>query len=233
MIRLLARIQTRSLLLLLAVALLLWGFARLASEMAEGGTHALDEALLLALRSPGNPADPIGPVWVETAMRDITALGGVAILLPLVLVALVVLVVRGQPRSAGLLATAVAGGQLLSSSFKTLFDRPRPDLVPWGTEALTASFPSGHAMMSAATWLTLAAMLARAEPRRRLKALYLVLAASIVIAVGISRVYLGVHWPSDVLAGWALGTAWALLCYGVAQALGASGQIEAERDGNA
>lgn len=232
MTRLLARIEARSLLVLLALAVLLWGFAALASEMVEGDIHAFDEALLLALRTPGDLADPIGPVWMETVMRDITALGGVVILLVLVLASIAVLVMKGQPRSAVLLVVAVAGGQALSSSIKVVFGRPRPDLVPWGTDALTASFPSGHAMMAAATWLTLAAMLARAEPRRRLKALYLTLAALIVAAVGVSRVYLGVHWPSDVLAGWALGTAWALLCYSVAQGLDEAGRIEPEREGN-
>ena len=231
--RFLARVEARSLLALLLAAGLLWGFAELAGEIADGGTHGFDESLLLALRVPGDPADPIGPPAVETVMRDLTALGGFAILLLVALTALTVLVLKGQPRSAVLLAAAVAGGQALSSATKGLFDRPRPDLVPWGTDALTASFPSGHATMAAATWLTLAAMLARAEPRRPLKALYLGLAALVVAAVGVSRVYLGVHWPSDVLAGWSLGTAWALLCYTVAQALDRSGRIEPEREGGA
>ncbi len=231
MTRLLARVEARSLLALLATALLLWGFAELAGAIAEGSPSSFDESLLLALRSPGDLSDPIGPVWMETVMRDLTALGGFAVLLLVTLTALALLVLKGQPRSALVLAVAAAGGQALSSSVKALFDRPRPDLVPWGTDALTASFPSGHATMAAATWLTLAAMLARAEPRRRLKALYLALAALIVAAVGVSRVYLGVHWPSDVLAGWALGAAWALLCYTVAQALDRGGRIEPEREG--
>jgi undecaprenyl-diphosphatase len=115
---------------------------------------------------------------------------------------------------------SVGGGIAFSTLFKQGFDRPRPDLVPHATEVYTASFPSGHAMMAAVTWLTLAAMLARVQPTRPLKIYLFALAALITVLVGVSRIYLGVHWPTDVLAGWTAGAAWALACWLVAWWLG-------------
>jgi undecaprenyl-diphosphatase len=227
---LLARVEARTLLALLLVAGALWAFAGIAEEVTEGDTHAIDTSLLLALRSPTDVSDPIGPIWVETAMRDITALGGLTVLASVTLAAMGALALQRHGRSALFLGVAVAGGQLLSHGAKLLFDRPRPDLVPHGTAVVSTSFPSGHSMMAAVTWLTLAMMLARAEPRRRMKAYWIVLAAVVTVAVGVSRVYLGVHWPSDVLAGWTLGAAWALLCLAVARWLSRRGDIEPERE---
>ncbi|NAZ35610.1 phosphatase PAP2 family protein [Rubellimicrobium sp. CFH 75288] len=224
------RVETRTLLPLLAVLALAWTFWEVAEEVWDGTGHAWDERLLLALRDPLDPARPWGGPVVETVVRDITALGGALILFGTVAAVTLALVLRGQPRSAGLFVLAVAGAQALSSSIKALFDRARPDLVPHGTDALFASFPSGHTTMATAVWLLLAAMMARTDPLRSMKALYLSLAILVVLAVGVSRVYLGVHWPSDVLAGWALGAAWALGCYLLADRLGATGRIEPERD---
>lgn len=225
----LARVEARTLLAVLLVAAALWAFGGLAEEVMEGDTHAVDEALLLALRTPGQPDDPLGPAVLETAVRDVTALGGVTVLTMLTVAVMGALALRRHGRSALFLGVAVAGGQLLSHGTKALFDRPRPDLVPHGTEVLTASFPSGHSMMAAVTWLTLAVMLARAERQRRMKVYWIALAALVTVAVGVSRVYLGVHWPSDVAAGWTLGAAWALLCLLVARWLGRRGDIEPER----
>jgi undecaprenyl-diphosphatase len=198
------------------VAATIWGFAELADEVLEGETHAFDEALLLALRNPADPSDPLGPLWLEELIRDFTALGGYGVLVFLVLAAVGFLVLQRQLNAALFLVLAIGGGQLLTSLLKLGFDRPRPDLVPHGTLVQTASFPSGHAMMAAVTYLTLGAILARAQPQRRLKIYLIALAILITMAVGFSRVYLGVHWPTDVLAGWALGAAWALLCWLIA-----------------
>ncbi|HVG48986.1 MAG TPA: phosphatase PAP2 family protein [Rubellimicrobium sp.] len=228
---LLARPETRTLLAVLLLAAAFWAFGGLAAEVMEGDTHALDEALLLALRTPGHPDDPLGPVAVETAMRDLTALGGFTVLGLLTAAVVGGLAMRGQRRSALFLAVAIGTGQVLSHVAKTFFDRPRPDLVPHGTAVLSSSFPSGHSMMAAVTWLTLAVMLARAEPQRRMKAYWIALAVLVTVLVGVSRVYLGVHWPSDVAAGWTLGAAWALLCGLVARWLGRRGNIEPERGG--
>ena len=125
---------------------------------------------------------------------------------------------------------AVGGGIVLSSLLKAGFERPRPELVPHGSLVYTASFPSGHSMMAAVVYLTLGALLARAQPRRRLKVYLLALAVLVTVAVGISRVYLGVHWPTDVLAGWTIGGAWALLWWAVALGLQRRGRIEPEEE---
>ena len=225
----LAHVEARTLVILLLMAAALWGFAALASEVVEGDAQAFDEGLLLALRSPGDLSDPIGPRGLEEAMRDITALGGATWLLFLSASVIVYLSLRGQARSGLLLLVAVVGGQVLSHLAKYGFARPRPDLVPHGSYVYTSSFPSGHSMMAAVTYLTLAVMIVRIEPRRRLRAFYFALAVILTVAVGISRVYLGVHWPSDVLAGWMAGAAWALACYLVAEWLARRGDIEPSR----
>jgi undecaprenyl-diphosphatase len=121
---------------------------------------------------------------------------------------------------------SVAGGVLISQAMKWAYARPRPDLVPHGTEVFTASFPSGHSMMSAVVYLTLGALLARTQSERRVKTYVLAVAVLLTVLVGASRVYLGVHWPTDVLAGWALGGMWALICLLVMGWLQARGKVE-------
>jgi undecaprenyl-diphosphatase len=203
-----------------------WAFIALADEVREGETHALDSRLLLALRDPQNPANPLGPSWLEESARDITGLGGYAILTLLTLAAVTYLLMAGKRGAALLVLAAIVGGTLLSTGLKLGFERPRPDLVPHATRVYTASFPSGHAMMSAITYLTLGALLARVERSRRVSAFIMGLAILTTLLVGVSRVYLGVHWPSDVLAGWAVGAAWASLCWFVALQLQRRGQVE-------
>jgi undecaprenyl-diphosphatase len=203
-----------------------WAFVRLADEVVEGDTHSFDTALLLAMRDPQNPSNPFGPPWLEEAARDITGLGGYAVLTLLTLATLAYLMLARKERAALLVIAAVIGGMMLSTALKMGFDRPRPDLVPYGTRVYTASFPSGHAMLSAVVYLTLGALLARIHPRRRIKAFFLGFALILTLLVGTSRVYLGVHWPSDVLAGWCVGAAWASLCWFVALQLQRSGQVE-------
>ncbi|MHA3977191.1 phosphatase PAP2 family protein [Halovulum sp. GXIMD14794] len=214
----------------LAVAALIWAFVELADEVVEGSTRALDEALLLAMRSPLDSADPLGPSWLEEIARDCTALGGVAVLTLLVFAVTGFLWLTDQRRSALFLLAVVAGGLAVSTGFKEFFARPRPDLVTHGSHVYTASFPSGHSLMAAMTYLTLAMMLARTQPRRRVKLYLLSIAVTATILVGISRVYLGVHWPSDVLAGWTLGAAWALLAWALARFLERRGELEPETD---
>jgi undecaprenyl-diphosphatase len=226
--RLTSRIEPRALLVLLLAALCLWAFLGLADEVAEGETHGFDTRLLLALRNPADPADPLGPGWVQELGRDVTALGGLGILTGLTLAVAGFLWLQGNRRSMWLMLIAVAGGQAVSTLAKHGFDRPRPDLVPHGMQVYTASFPSGHSMMAAVTYLTLATLVARVQPTRALKAYVLTLAVVVTVAVGVSRVYLGVHWPTDVLAGWAAGAAWALGCWLVAWWLASRGAVEPE-----
>lgn len=213
----LTRREPRVLAALVLLAGFVWAFAALADEVLEGETRGFDTALLLALRNPADLADPIGPGWLEEIGRDFTALGGVAVLSLAVLAVIGFCLLQARPRTALLVFFASTGGLLLSSLLKHGFERPRPDLVPHGSIVYTASFPSGHSMMSALVYLTLAALLARGQPDRRVRLYLLALALFVTLGVGVSRVYLGVHWPTDVLAGWAAGAAWALLFWLIAQ----------------
>jgi undecaprenyl-diphosphatase len=188
-------------------------FTRIASEVVAGDTRAFDESVLLALRSAGDVSDPIGPLWLEEMMRDFTALGGTGILTMLTIAVAGFLLLTRKSHAAAMILVSVASGVLLSSLLKWGFARPRPELVPHGAIVYTRSFPSGHAMMSAVVYLTLGALLARTQARSSVKAYLLAIASLLTILVGVSRVYLGVHWPTDVIAGWALGSVWALLSW--------------------
>ena len=205
--------------IVLAIAVALLAFLAIADEVMEGETGAFDETLLLALRVPTDTHDPLGPRWLEQAAGDVTALGSVTVLALITLAAVGFLFADGKPRTALLVIASVGGGTLLSTLLKLGYDRPRPDLVPHGVEVYTASFPSGHALGAAVVFLTLGGLLSWSQPRRRIKIYILSTAVLLTILVGVSRVYLGVHWPTDVLAGWTIGAAWALAWSGVALVL--------------
>lgn len=210
-------------------------FVKVADEVMEGEAGRLDRGILLALRNPADPSDPLGPPWLEESMRDFTALGGTGVLTLLTLLVLIFLLMTRKRHAALLVAVSVAGGTALSQVLKWGFDRPRPDLVPHGMSVYSQSFPSGHAMLSAVVYLTLGALLARTQARTRVKVFLLGSAAVLTVIVGISRIYLGVHWPTDVLGGWALGAAWASSCWLLMLWLQGKGEVEGEgpvgRDG--
>ena len=218
--------ETAPLLVVAAVGLLGWGFVALAGQVSGGDTLGFDRAILLALREPGNPALPLGPGWVEETARDFTGLGGHPILGLVTLATVTYFLMVGRRDTAVLVVAAIGGGMIGSAALKLGFDRPRPDLVPHGMRVYTASFPSGHAMLSAVTYLTLGALLARAHASGRVKLFFLGLAVLLTVAIGASRVFLGVHWPSDVLAGWCVGAAWAGLCWYAALLLQRRGKVE-------
>lgn len=227
----LGRHELGTLLLVLAVAAATWGFVELADEVAEGETATLDQTLLLALRNAADPSDPLGPAWLEELARDMTALGGTGVLALITLAVVGFLLLQRKTHAAVLLAAAVGGGMILSTLLKLGFERPRPDLVPHAVHVYTYSFPSGHAMLAAVTYLTLGALLARVQPQLRIKAYLLVLAVLLTVLVGTSRVYLGVHWPTDVLAGWTVGAAWAVFCWLIVRWLQRRGQVEQDTNG--
>jgi undecaprenyl-diphosphatase len=206
----------------------LWVFIELSQYVMHGEVSRFDERLVLSLRNPADASDPIGPRWFEEMMRDLTALGGFAVLVPLSCAVVLYLVLIKKRETAVMALVAIGGGMVVSFLLKELFDRPRPDLVPHGSFVYTKSFPSGHSLLSTVTYLTLGAMLARVQPRRMLKIYLLVLALVVAGLVGASRVYLGVHWPSDVLAGWAAGSVWALGVWGATHLLQRTGNIEPE-----
>ena len=222
-------VEAWTLLRLVLVALGVWGFAAIAEEVMEGGTHAFDTWLLLALRDAANPQNPYGPGWLQEMFRDFTALGGVGILTLITIAVSGFLWMQGNRRSMLLVITAIFSGFIMSSLLKRGFDRPRPDLVPHGSITYTASFPSGHAMLSAVVYLTLAVLVARVQPQRGMKIYLLSVAALLTLMIGVSRVYLGVHWPTDVLAGWAAGASWALLWWVIATWLETRGVVESEK----
>lgn len=193
-------------------AVLLWAFGFVADEVIEGDTAAFDTAVTSFFRDAGNLNDPWGPVWLEEAVRDVTAMGSFTILGFLLIVTVLFLVLSGKLRTAVFVAASVIAGTIVSTGLKVAFDRPRPD-VEAVTRVFTASFPSGHATVSAVVYLTLGLLLAESTLDRRLKVFFITLGVFMTLAVGISRVYLGVHYPTDVLAGWSLGAACALVCW--------------------
>lgn len=202
--------EQKWLLLFLASAALVWAFVKLAGEMVEGETGSFDRAITLAFRVPGNPAQPIGPAWLPGTMIDLSALGSVVVLTLVSLLAVALLLFRKRHGLAVVMAAATGGGALASMLLKDLFARPRPDIVPHLVEVNTMSFPSGHATNSAIVYLTVAMVLARNFEDRPTRLFILASAVALVIAVGVTRVFLGVHYPSDVVAGWMAGAAWAL-----------------------
>jgi undecaprenyl-diphosphatase len=199
-------------LLLLAVAGVLLA-AHIAEEIAEGDTFRSDRAILLALRRPGDLVHPIGPAWLQQSAVDISALGGFTLLWIFGVGGIGYLALRRRRVEAGWLAASLVGASIIDTVLKSLFHRARPDPALHLAYVVNASFPSGHAMISAAVYLSLALMLAETDPRRLGRVGLLTFMCLIVILIGCSRVYLGVHWPSDVVAGWCLGTAWALLVF--------------------
>jgi undecaprenyl-diphosphatase len=189
-------------------------------------TQQLDERIIRALRVGGQTSRPWGPAWLPSAVRDLTALGSAPVLIVFVLAVSGALLARRQHHALLLLLVAIAGGEGLNVLLKGAFERPRPDLALRLTEVSSTSFPSGHAMDSAVTYLTLAALLSRIVKERALKLYYLGFAFLLTFVVGLTRIYLGVHYPSDVLAGWIAGLAWALLCWAVASYLQGRGSLE-------
>jgi undecaprenyl-diphosphatase len=203
-----------------------WGFIALADVVLEGRTQSIDEAVIRALRRPDDPALPIGPDWLSEVGRDMTAVGGVAALMLVTLTVTGYLLLDGKFAASCFVFAAVAGGLGLSSILKASFDRPRPQIVPHLSSVYTSSFPSGHSMMSAIVYLTLGALLAHMVESRRLKFYFLAVAMLLTGLVGISRVYMGVHYPTDVLAGWTAGLVWAAICLLAIRKLQRRGVIE-------
>jgi undecaprenyl-diphosphatase len=209
-LRHLLSIERALLITLILIGAALFGFFKLASEVAEGDTAAFDRMILTSLRSSADPAVPIGPKWLPEAMTDLTAFGSTTGLLLVCSAVILFLLLSRRVRTAAFVLAATIGGMSLAGLLKLAYARPRPDLVPHLVEVTSSSFPSGHATDSALVYLTLAALLARTVPERALRIYTIGVAILLTLLIGSSRVYLGVHWPSDVVAGWTIGAAWAL-----------------------
>jgi undecaprenyl-diphosphatase len=208
-------LEAQALLVWLALASALWIFFTLGAEIGEGDTGAFDRHLITLLRTSGNSGEPIGPAWFKDSMRDVTALGGFTFLMLMTVVVVLGLLFHRKRREAIILAATALSAQTSIEILKFLYDRPRPALLMPQIHAFTKSFPSGHTTESTAIFLTVATVIASLETKHHTKILAFTVAAFAMIAVGFSRVYLGMHWPTDVLGGWMLGTAWALAAWSV------------------
>lgn len=208
--------DTQYLLAVILVAVLscsVYVFMEIAHEVGEGEWQAMDQALFLSFRQAADTSITIGPDWLEEAAVEITALGGIPVIVLLVLLVCGGLLAARLPGPSLFVLLSISGGAALSTGLKMFYDRPRPDLVDHLDIIHTASFPSGHATISTLTYLTLGALLARIVKQRSFRVYVLGCAILLAVMIGLSRIYLGVHWPTDVAAGWALGTAWAALSF--------------------
>ncbi len=210
----------------LAILLGTCGFIAVAFGVSSGATQNFDERLLRIPRDPADPAKTLGPAWLEEVGRDLTAFGGIAALSLLTAAVSGYLLICHKHHALALLLGATLGGLLLSTLLKERFDRPRPEVVPHKSLVMTSSFPSGHSLNSAVVYLTLGSLLAGLSRQRRLKLYFFGVALLLTFLVGVSRVYMGVHYPTDVLAGWFAGLAWAALCSLVARWMQRRGLVE-------
>lgn len=209
--------------------LLLFTVSKLASEVFEGETQQFDKQILVALRDPANLSRPIGPRWILSGALDLTALGSPTVLSLAVLAVAGFLLLQGMWRNAVFVTLASFGGWFLNGALKQLFQRPRPDVVPHLQNVMSLSFPSGHALTSAVVYLTLGALTMRVAERRLTKFYCMAVAILATVLVGATRVYLGVHYPTDVIAGWLIGFSWALLCWIVERSLERRAGLKRER----
>jgi undecaprenyl-diphosphatase len=214
----------RLLLALLSVAAALWSFLLVAGAVDAGSTQAFDQRVVELFRDPAQRHLPIS-AGLEDVARDVTALGSIPLIVLVTVAVAGFLALARLRRALVLLLAAVLGGSAWTFLLKELFDRARPAFVD-GAPPVDTSFPSGHSALSAVVYLTLASLLARLMERRDLRAYVIAVAALVTFLVGASRVILGMHWPSDVLAGWTLGLAWALFCWTATTALQRRGRVE-------
>jgi undecaprenyl-diphosphatase len=222
-----ARASKKSTLIaILAIACLLFAFGVIAQNVSAGTSLAFDQKVVLALRDPGNPSAPVGPAWAQEAARDLTSLGSIIVLLFMTFAVAIYLFLARKYAAAGLLLVTVFGGMAMNDLLKLAFARPRPDHVYQAARVFTSSFPSAHAELSAITYLTMAALLAQSQSSFKIGLYFIALAILLTISIGVSRVYLGVHYPTDVLGGWCIGAAWALACWVLMTWLQRGGRIE-------
>jgi len=207
------RVEPRLLVVIAVVCAALWGVIHLGSEVGEGDTVGFDRGVFLLFRQTTDPNLPVGPLWLRETARDITALGGFTVLTLVTIAAVAVLLVYDRRRQALVFALTAVAAQLLSEAAKHFVGRERPSFVTQYDMTSSSSFPSGHSMMAPAVYFTLAAIVAAGELRRGARRMLMAGSVVLVVAIGVSRVYLGVHWPTDVVAGWALGSAIALVAW--------------------
>lgn len=196
-----------------------YGFAELAGHVVSGNTQTFDDAILRWIGAHRTP-------WLTAAMVEITSLGTGVVVMMTVLISATFLWLSHHKHSAALLGVATLGGLVLNDLLKMGFARPRPLIIEWGVHAASSSFPSGHSMNAVIVYGTVAYLVARLQESHRVRVLTLCFAALIIALVCASRLYLGVHYPSDVLAGLTIGLGWAAFCLATLEAL----QLYAKRN---
>ncbi|RZJ45736.1 MAG: phosphatase PAP2 family protein [Brevundimonas sp.] len=212
-----ARTEIAALSALMIIALGVMTFVEVADDMTEADGQMFDLQILHWLQPVAG--EPRGPWWLHEAAADLTSLGGISVLTLFAIIAFSFLLIQRKRLSALLLVVGLIGGVCLSEGLKALFERERPPVAYQAVETINASFPSGHALLSTVFYLTLGVMLTRAFPQKRFKAFVLGSAILIALLIGVTRVYLGAHWASDVIAGWCAGAAWAMALWLIAYAV--------------
>ena len=187
-------------------------FVALASEVREGDTQGFDEAVIKWMGAHHSPL-------VDKVMIEVTALGTGTTVLMIVAIAALFLTLTQHKYSAILLLVATTGGLVLNGVLKLGFERPRPSIFVPVVHTVSSSFPSGHAMSSAIVYGTVAYLAARLHRRRWARWLVMMFALVVIALISLSRMYLGVHYPSDVLAGVIIGLAWAGFCMATLEAI--------------
>lgn len=218
--RYLRRFERRELTILLAgliVSALVFAFLRLAASVSEGDTQTVDELILRSLRHPDNASRIRGPEWVRYMMEDVTALGGATVLFLVVFAISGYLFLQGRHKTALLVVLNSVAGAMAVELLKQFFERPRPSIVPHLRRVVSDSFPSGHAMQSAILYLTLGALMMHVAERRLTKVFCIGMAILLTLLVGVSRVVIGVHYPTDVVGGWILGFLWAMGAWAISR----------------
>lgn len=204
----------------IVAAIATWGFGEFAETVMAGQTQAFDDSVLRWMAAHHT-------ITLDSVMLEITSLGTGSVVMMIVGVASLFLALTRHRYSATLLLAATGGGGLLNLVLKHFFGRPRPHIFEWGTHALSSSFPSGHAMSATIVYGTVAYLAARLHERMWARALTMLIAAVVILAISVSRVYLGVHYPSDVVAGVIVGIGWSAFCMVTLEAI----QRAAKRSG--
>lgn len=182
-----------------------WLFSEIAEHVIAGSTQRFDDGVLRWIAAHQTPL-------AQSTALEITALGTGSVVVMIALVSALFLSLGPHRYRAILLIAATVGGLALNGILKMIFDRPRPEIFTWGTHAVSSSFPSGHAMNAVIVYSTVAYLAARLESRMWMRWTTLLIAAVVIVLVCLSRLYLGVHYPSDIAAGAAVGLAWAAFC---------------------
>ena len=220
-------VETTTLLHLFVGAACAWLLVKTVPKVYKGRLEAIDNQVLRALRRPQNLSVPVGPKWMLQAAKDVTALGSGTNLTVATVILSGFLCLNRRFRAAGFLVSSLGSGLLLCQSLKGFFARRRPTVVPHLAHFDPASFPSGHSMGAALVYLTSGSIVSRQVTGKMAKVYFLSMALVLAVVIGVSRVYLGVHYPSDVLAGWAAGSLWSSACAQAARWLQNQGGVEA------